>query len=128
MHQFASPSFAFLLVLAPLVAAIPYHEYILAPASRTVYPAAVYRVNGTVTGAETLLGGPDGCAVFEGLSAVTFDYGKNIAGMVSVTVGRSYGKGAFIGLTYSESSLWVSGKASDGVADRGLDEVIVYTL
>jgi len=106
-----------------LAGAVPYSEYILAPASRTVYPASVYKVNGTVTGAESLFQA-SGSAVFNGVSSVTFDYGKNIAGVVSVTVGSSSSPDAFIGLTYTESSVWINGHGSDATGDAGLDEVL----
>ncbi|KAF8847178.1 Six-hairpin glycosidase [Acephala macrosclerotiorum] len=107
-----------------LVAAIPYSEYILAPETRTLYPAAVHKVNGTVTNAASLIGSSTGSAVFYGNSSVTFDYGKNIAGVVSVTIANSSSPDALIGLTYTESSLWINGQASDATADAGLDEVL----
>jgi hypothetical protein len=107
-----------------LVAAIPYSEYILAPASRTLHPFAVHKVNGTVDNAASLTGNSNGCAVFHGISSVTYDYGKNIAGVVSITAGTSSSPDALIGLTYTESSLWINGQASDATADAGLDEVL----
>jgi hypothetical protein len=111
-------------LVQPIVATIPYSEYILAPTSRTVYPASVHKVNGSVTNADSLAGSPHGSAIFNGISSVTFDYSKNIAGVVSVTVGTSSSPDAFIGLTYTESSLWINGQASDATADAGLDEVL----
>jgi hypothetical protein len=75
-----------------------------------------------------LTGQANGYAVFQGISSVAFDYGKNIAGVVSVTVGTSSSPGALIGLTYTESSLWVNGQASDATADAGLDEVLGFLL
>jgi hypothetical protein len=108
----------------PLLATVPYSQYILAPESRTVYPAWVHQVNGSITNAASLAGGPNGSATFNGVSSVTFDHGKNIAGVVSVTVGTSSSPDAFIGLTYTESSLWINGQASDATADAGLDEVL----
>jgi hypothetical protein len=107
-----------------LVEAVPFSEYILAPNSRTLFPATVHQVNGTVTGAESLAGSSTGSAVFNGVSAVTFDYGKNIAGLVSVTVGNVSSPDAFIGLTFTESSIWINGQASDACSDAGLDEVL----
>jgi len=50
---------------------VPYSEYILAPASRTLFPASVYKVNGTVTGAESLTR-VNGSATFQGVSSVTY--------------------------------------------------------
>jgi hypothetical protein len=115
-------SLAFLANL--LVATVPYSEYILAPDSRTIYPFAIHKINGTVSNAASLIGDIGGQAIFHGVSSVTFDYGKNIAGVVSVTVGVSSSPDAQIGLTYSESSLWINGQASDATADAGLDEVL----
>ncbi|TAQ83360.1 hypothetical protein B7494_g8318 [Chlorociboria aeruginascens] len=112
-----------LVAVCGFATAIPYSEYILAPTSRTLHPVSVYQVNGSVTSPETLTS-PTGSATFNGMSAVTYDYGKNIAGVVSITVGTSSSSDAFIGLTYSESSLWISGAASDATSDSGLDEIL----
>lgn len=115
----------FNLVLTLLVGsalAVPYSEYILAPSSRTVYPVAVHKVNGTVVNAEGLINGVNGTAVFYGSSAVTFDFGKNVAGQVSLVVDRSCHSNAAMWLTFTESSLWISGIASDATASYGVDE------
>ncbi|CAN8102185.1 unnamed protein product [Discula destructiva] len=102
---------------------VPYSEYILAPPSRTVFPVSVYNVNGTVTNAEGLLNGANSSATFSASSAVTYDFGKNIAGQVSLTAGDSvYAPDAVIGITFSESSLWIAGYASDATASDGVDE------
>lgn len=120
--------FSILISLAVLrklfVLAVPYENYILAPASRTIYPFAVHKVNGTVSNADSLIGRPGGCATFHGVFSVTFDYGKNVAGVVSVSVGTSSAPDAQIGLTYTESSLWINGQTNDATADAGLDEVL----
>ena len=105
--------------------AVPYSQYILAPSSRTLYPSSIYKVNGTVENAESLTNSAVGNATFTGAnSSVTFDYGKNIAGVVSVTVGTSSSLDAFIGLTYTESSEWISGLGSDATADAGIDAIL----
>ncbi|KAL1849846.1 hypothetical protein Daus18300_013159 [Diaporthe australafricana] len=107
----------------------PYAEYILAPSSRTVYPASVYRVNGTVSNAQSLVDSPSNAtAILRGNSTITFDYGKNIAGIVSVTVGSSSSPDAVLALTFTESSLWINGKASDGTADAGLDTPLYLSV
>jgi hypothetical protein len=113
-----------LLLAAASVSAIPYSEYILAPESRTLYPSSIYKVNGSVTAAESLVGTADGSAIFNGISSVTFDYSINIAGVVSITVGQSSSSDAVLGLTYTESSLWINGQGSDATANSGLDEVL----
>jgi hypothetical protein len=84
----------------------------------------VYNVNGTVTAAESLVTGRSGNTMFHGYSAVTLDFEKNIAGVVSLSVGNSSNEAPSIGITFSESSLWVSGLGSDGTAESGIDEVI----
>jgi energy-coupling factor transporter transmembrane protein EcfT len=123
-NMYLSICIALMLLSQAFVAAVPYSNYILAPKSRTVYPAAVHKVNGTVSNAESLIENVHGDACFQGVSSVTYDYGKNIAGVVSVSVGKSSSPDAFIGLTYTESSLWISGQASDATELYGLDEVL----
>lgn len=126
LHGLALPLF----LLGQLAsAAAPYGEYILAPTSRTVYPASVYRVNGTVSDAQSLVDAPSNAtAILRGNSTITFDYGKNIAGLVSVTVGASSSPDAVLALTFTESSLWINGKASDGTADAGLDTPLYLSV
>jgi hypothetical protein len=118
-HVFLAIDFFFKFIVA-----IPYEEYILAPSSRTLRPVSVYNVNGTVAGAETLSLGQAGSATFQDHSAVTFDYGKNIAGVVSLSIGELSDSHQLIGLTFSESSLWISGEYSDATADAGRDEIL----
>jgi len=115
------------LALTASVAAIPYDQYILAPSSRTLHPASVYNINGTVNGAESIAGEAVGSATFQGNSAVTYDFGKNIAGLVSLQIGN-VDPGQYIGLTYSESSLWISGEGSDATQDSGIDEILWFQL
>ena len=110
-----------LLYLVHDVLAAKYSEYILAPKSRTIYPKSVHGSNGTVTGADSLIGSQTGSIVFQGKSSVTFDFGINIAGPASITTGNS--TSSAIGLTYSESSLWINELASDAMADSGLDAI-----
>lgn len=102
----------------------PYNEYILAPFSRTIYPPSIRRTNGTVNNAQSLLSSSSnttGAAVFKGNSSITFDYEKNIGGIVSLTVGSVSSPDAVLGVTFTESSLWINGAASDATADAGLD-------
>lgn len=98
-----------------------YSEYILAPDSRTVLPATIYKVNGTVSNAQSLVKATNGSAIFNGNSSITFDYEKNVAGVVSVTVGSVSDADAIISVTFTESNLWINGLASDATADAGLD-------
>lgn len=109
------------LLLGSVCAQVPYSKYILAPSSRTVFPVAVYGINGTVDNAQGLLNGANGTAVFSPASAVTFDFGKNIAGQVSLTAQNSSNSAAAIWLTFSESNLYISGEASDASSTYGVD-------
>lgn len=121
-HTMWSNALASFLLLGSAYA-VPYSEYILAPSSRTVNPVSVYNVNGTVDNAEGLLNGVNGTAAFSPASAVTFDFGKNIAGQVSVVVpASSAASDAVIWLTFTESSMWISGNGSDATASDGVDE------
>lgn len=115
-------------VLFTLAQAIPYDQYILASSSRTLKPIFVYNVNGTVTGADSVTEGKTGSLSFQGESAVTFDYAKNIAGIVTLNVSSVSDANQFIGLTFSESSLWVSGLYSDATADAGRDEIYWFHI
>jgi len=97
-----------LLLLAPLVGAVEYSQYIYAPKSRTIYPQSIYRSNGTVTNAQNLLGAPSGgMTTFNNAASVTFDFGKNIEGIVSLNI-KSIAASQHVGVTFTESSLWIS--------------------
>jgi hypothetical protein len=110
--------------LAAFTHAVPYEQYILAPSNRTLHPVSVRTVNGTVDNAESVTCNKAGNATFTDASAVTFDYGKNIAGVVSLTVDAVSDLNQFIGITFSESSLWISGEGSDATSDSGIDETL----
>jgi hypothetical protein len=121
-------------LLLGAVHAIPYSEYILAPSSRTVHPVAVYQVRGTVNNAEGLVGGATSTVTISGThqggqnSSVTLDFGRNIAGQVSLTATDSGDPSSAIWLTFSESSMWISSYGSDAISDDGLDEPISLSV
>lgn len=104
-----------------VASATPYDDYILAPSSRTVYPASIRRANGTVSNAQSLVTSTNGSAILGANSSITFDYSKNIGGIVSITVGSVSSSDAVLGVTFTESSLWINTAASDATADAGLD-------
>ncbi|KAJ6186734.1 hypothetical protein N7519_008035 [Penicillium mononematosum] len=123
--------FAALLLAPALVAAssnIPYEQYILAPESRDLIPPSVHSVNGSVTRAKSLTQSSGGEATFYGVSSVTYDFGKNVAGLVSLDVRSSSSSSAFLGVTFSESSLYISNQASDATADAGLDTPLWFNV
>lgn len=92
---------AFLLSLGHSVQAIPYSEYILAPTSRILAPVSIHHADGTVTNPFGLTLTGNGSTIFTGLSAITYDYSKNIAGIVSFVVESMAGANQYIGLSYS---------------------------
>lgn len=121
--------------LAPLLfvslactARVPYEQYILAPASRDLIPVSVYQVNGSVTNPRALTHSSNGRTTFHGDSSVSYDFGKNVAGLVSLEVGSASSSSAFLGVTFSESSLWINSQASDATADAGLDSPLWFAV
>ncbi|TVY82262.1 hypothetical protein LSUE1_G005922, partial [Lachnellula suecica] len=65
-----------------------------------------------------------GNAQFTGPSSISFDFGKNIAGLVSVTVGDSSSPDASLSLTYTESSTYISSQSCDGTRGPQFDQPI----
>jgi hypothetical protein len=114
-------------LLSPSIA-IPYEEYILAPSSRTVYPVSVHSTNGSVTDPASLTSSSSGSSVFSDDAATAYDFGKNIAGVVTLTIGSVSGSSQAIGVTFSESSFWVSNKSCDATADAGKDETLWFNV
>lgn len=110
-----------------LASAVPYDEYILAPRSRTLYPVSVHSSNGTVRDPESLTESSGG-TVFQDNSATAYDFGRNIAGVVTLTIGTVSDSEQYIGVTFSESSLWVSNKSCDATADAGKDETLWFRI
>lgn len=123
------PKFLIQTLLLGTVQAVPYSEYILAPASRTVFPVSVYRTTGTVDNAEAIAdSAADGSVILSGSSSVTLDFGKNIAGQVSLTTTTSGNANATLGLTYTESSVYVSDIGCDSTANSGLDRPLIIPV
>jgi hypothetical protein len=120
------------LLLGPLMVAassgVPYEQYILAPKSRNLIPVSVHSVNGSVANAKSLTQSSGDGATFRGVSSVTYDFGKNVAGLVSLDVGHASSSSAFLGVTFCESSLYISNQASDGTADAGLDTPLWFPV
>ena len=107
---------------------VPYEEYILAPSSRDLVPASVYQVNGSVTNSASLIHSSGGNATFHGQSSVTYDFGRNIGGRVSLNVLSASSPDAFIGVSFTESSMWISSEACDATADSGRDSPLWFSV
>lgn len=106
MNKYATPWLLFVSILSILHQAVagPYSEYILTPVSRTLLPATLYNINGSVTHAASLTR-PPANTTFKGASTVTYDLGQNIGGIVSFNINAVKGTDEFIGNSLSESSL-----------------------
>ncbi|KAJ5080864.1 hypothetical protein N7456_013574 [Penicillium angulare] len=117
-------------LLLPLaaVASVPYEEYILAPSSRDLIPTSVVQVNGSVTNPKSLTQSSGGGATFKGISSVTYDFGKNIAGLVSLDVSSASSSAAFLGVTFTESNLWISSEYSDATGNSGYDSPLWFNV
>lgn len=114
--------------LFPSALAIPYSEYILAPSQRVLQPATVHRANGSVSNPTGLTYGGSGNAVLSGESAITFDYSKNIGGLVSFSVSSVNGSSNFIGISFTESSFWISPDGSDATQNVAIDETLWFPI
>jgi len=69
-----------------------------------------------------------GSATFQNAAGVTYDFGKAVEGIVSFNVAGLSSADQFVGVTFSESSLWISGAHSDATADAGFDEILWFAV
>ncbi|ETS79712.1 hypothetical protein PFICI_09565 [Pestalotiopsis fici W106-1] len=117
-------------LLTSAAAEVQFGEYILAPSTRTLSPVSVRQTGGDVQAAEALvdpssqssttLNGPD--------SYVTLDFGKNIAGSVAFSIDSLEGDDEYIGITFTESSEWISAETCDATQDEGVDLPLWFNL
>jgi len=110
------------------VAAIPYSEYILAPSQRTLAPVTIHHTNGSVTNPLGVTTTGVGETTLSGESAVTYDYTKNIGGLVSFSVSEVNGTGNFIGISFTESSFWISPHGSDATQNLAIDMTLWFAI
>ncbi|GJJ14884.1 hypothetical protein Clacol_009153 [Clathrus columnatus] len=124
--------FALCACLLQISLSVKYQEYILAPSSRTVFPRTINAVRGNVTDSDNILRKDTGTTRFAGAdSSITLDFGLNVAGRISFSVdsvSRDQGNIPSVGLTYSESSLWISSQMSDGTGNGVNDVPFVFDI
>ncbi|KAK5121877.1 hypothetical protein LTR85_004448 [Meristemomyces frigidus] len=125
--SFLTSAFA-ALALISITSAIPYSEYILAPPQRILLPETVHRANGSVSNPSGLTTGGRGNTILASESAITYDYSKNIGGLVSFTVSSVNGSANFIGISFSESSFWISPHGSDATQNVAIDETLWFAI
>lgn len=95
------------------------------PTSRTLKPTAVYRTSGSVANPQNVLSGQS-TRISGSQSAITLDFGKEVAGMATLSFGAASDSGQRVGLAFSESSLYV-GTNSDRSSGRDGEDGALYT-
>ncbi|KAH0274454.1 bacterial alpha-L-rhamnosidase domain-containing protein, partial [Aureobasidium melanogenum] len=108
--------------------AVPYAEYILAPSQRDLAPVSVHQANGSVINAAGITTSGHGGTTFNSVSAVTYDYTKNIGGLVSFVVSSSSDSEQYIGISFTESSMWISPDGSDATQNIAIDETLWFKI
>jgi len=100
----------------------PYDKYILAPASRDILPSSISATTGDVTlDASNSLGvtlSGDG-------STVTFDFGQQVAGFITLEFGASTTSGAQVGVAFTENAEYI-GTVSDNSTDMAIADGTIY--
>ncbi|MFC5827343.1 MGH1-like glycoside hydrolase domain-containing protein [Nonomuraea insulae] len=89
------------------------------PTSRTLKPTAVYSTSGSVANPQNVLSGLP-TRISGAQSAITLDFGKEVAGMTTLSFGDT-SSGQRVGLAFSESSLYV-GTNSDRSSGRDSED------
>lgn len=97
------------------------------PSKRKILPAKVHNINGTAINAASLTK-PPGSTKISGHSAITYDFGKNVAGIVSFNTSVVSGSENYIGISFTESSLWINSEGCDATADAGLDVALWWKV
>ena len=108
-----------------------YDDYILAPEQRSVSPQAIYATDGSVTNAEASCTGTGNSqdVTFGANASLIVDFGKNIAGTVQFDVQHISSPNEFIGVSFTESSLWISPYHCDATGDSlGFDNPLWFKI
>ncbi|MFE6887607.1 alpha-L-rhamnosidase C-terminal domain-containing protein [Streptomyces sp. NPDC057694] len=94
----------------------PWDRFKLSPTTRTVRPRSVHGTTGSVDSAKGLSGKHGSArARLDGKGAsVTLDFGLEVGGHVTITLGQGTDADQTLGLTYSELSTYISTTSSDG--------------
>ncbi|KAJ6484860.1 Six-hairpin glycosidase [Mycena sanguinolenta] len=97
------------LALAP---AGPWDAFNFAPKSKTVYPAAIREVEGTVTNSQGLVNN-SGSATLNGQGTyITLDFGVEVGGLISINL-DSVASTSSLALSFTESPMFIRPTASD---------------
>lgn len=120
----------FTVIATPVLAQIPFSDYIQAPASRTIRPVSITNSSGNVANAQNQAAMNSTMVTdFTGVSHVTYDFGKNIGGRVSFNVESVIGSGEVLAFTFTESSTYISTAFCDATENTGgLDVPLSFSV
>ncbi|KIY62492.1 glycoside hydrolase family 78 protein [Cylindrobasidium torrendii FP15055 ss-10] len=104
---------------AALAPSGPWDAFNFAPSSRTVYPTAIYKLEGTIQGADQLVQNA-GTATLAPGSWVALDYGVEVGGLVSITFDIIADNASFA-LSFTESPMFVNPLASDDSSNSAIN-------
>lgn len=109
------------------------NKYNFAPHSRTIDPESAYAMSGNVLHAQPRLEGGE-TRINGQNSEITFDFGYEVAGIVSIAVTGTSDARQMVGIAFSESSRYVgresdlSGTGIDGALSLKIQEPGSYTI
>ncbi|KAL3661229.1 hypothetical protein V7S43_013838 [Phytophthora oleae] len=95
----------------------PWDSYIQSPTSRDVLPESIYRTSGNVTLSEL---NPLAATLSGNGSTVTFDFGRQVSGVITVHFGASTTSGSQLGVAFTENERYI-GITSDRATGPLLD-------
>ncbi|KFX98985.1 hypothetical protein V490_02006 [Pseudogymnoascus sp. VKM F-3557] len=126
LHQGALPA----ILLSGCVTAVKFQEYILAPSDRNVQCRDLLNTTNKIEnpGAFCTSSPNSDGTTFTGDSAITIDFGKNIAGTVQFNVKSVSGDAEFIGFTFTESNMWISTTLSDSANAATFDSPLWFPV
>lgn len=106
---------AFVVSLSTVQAYASESSYNHSPSTRTIYPVSIYAFNGSVENNGPVFGFDDigNAYTLAAGSAITYDFGQMIAGILTVNIGLS--TGTPLKVSYSESSLFVGPDSDESV-------------
>ncbi|KAG9118925.1 hypothetical protein FRC07_006305, partial [Ceratobasidium sp. 392] len=109
----------------------PWTSYSLSPESRIHTPVSVTFSNGSVSNPETLVA-PEPyrsllplTALHGSSASITLDFGKNIAGIPTITFGEGSDPGEVFGMAFAESKQFIS-RTSDRAMDFFVDDGALF--
>ncbi|OBT42465.1 hypothetical protein VE00_07936 [Pseudogymnoascus sp. WSF 3629] len=118
------------IIFSGCVSAVKFQEYILAPSDRNVQCRDLLNTTNKVENPGALCTASENSdgTTFTGNSAITIDFGKNVAGTVQFNVKSVSGDAEFIGFTFTESNMWISTTLSDSANAATFDSPLWFPV